>query len=187
MGQKYISYDAEGNILAYYDSVDSPVPAGTNNVIPLTLAQWQACITTPGYTAPAGVLTPPADPTDAELLGEAQLAQILEIYNVYNEVIQNSVQYTTEGGVAQTFQADTRSQNILVQATQGYTLSGSVPQGFYWVAEDNTLVPFTLNDLKNLYQLTLLQGWDCFQKLQQYKAAIYTATTVADVQAVVWQ
>jgi hypothetical protein len=32
MGQKYAAYSAQGAIIAFYDSVDSPVPSGVNTI-----------------------------------------------------------------------------------------------------------------------------------------------------------
>jgi hypothetical protein len=75
MGQKYAEYNASGAIVAFYDSVDSPVPAGVTSVIGITFAQWQACLSTPGYTVANGALVAPLPPTDAQLLAAAQAAQ----------------------------------------------------------------------------------------------------------------
>jgi hypothetical protein len=75
MGQKYAAYNAQGLITAYYDSVDSPVQAGVVDVIEITFAQWQACLSATGYTVQNGVLTAPTPPTDAQLLATAQAAQ----------------------------------------------------------------------------------------------------------------
>jgi len=74
MGQKSAAYNAQGAITAYYDSVDSPVPAGVN-AIDITEAQWQTCISTQGYTVENGVLVAPVPPNEAELLAAAQAAQ----------------------------------------------------------------------------------------------------------------
>ncbi|HDR8939602.1 phage tail assembly chaperone [Burkholderia vietnamiensis] len=41
MGQKFASFDAEGKITGFYDSVDSPVPSGVQNVVEVTEAQWR--------------------------------------------------------------------------------------------------------------------------------------------------
>ncbi|PAJ77731.1 phage tail assembly chaperone [Burkholderia ubonensis] len=40
MGQKYAAFDAQGNITAFYDSVDSPAPDGVANVVEISAAQW---------------------------------------------------------------------------------------------------------------------------------------------------
>ena len=40
MGQKFASFDAQGKIVAFYDSVDSPVPSGVQSVVEISEAQW---------------------------------------------------------------------------------------------------------------------------------------------------
>jgi hypothetical protein len=77
MGQKFAAYNAQGAIIGFYDSVDSPVPAGVTNVIAITQAQWQACVNSqPPYTVANGALVAPVPPTDAEILAAAQANQI---------------------------------------------------------------------------------------------------------------
>lgn len=119
-------------------------------------------------------------------LAEAQASQIEAINLAYENAISQPVSYKTAGGAAEAFDADAGSQTILMQAAQGYTLAGAVPSGFYWVAADNTQVPFTLEDLGGLYQAMLAQGWSAFQKKQTLKAQINAATTVDAVIAIVW-
>ncbi|MFL9907360.1 hypothetical protein [Paraburkholderia sp. RL17-337-BIB-A] len=73
MGQKFAAYNAQGAIMAFYDSVDSPVPEGVT-AIEITDAQWQTCIATSGYTVVNGALvapTPPAPPTAAQIAAQA--------------------------------------------------------------------------------------------------------------------
>jgi hypothetical protein len=76
MGQKYAAYNSSGAIIAFYDSVDSPVPSSVTSTLAITDAQWMACLTTPGYTVVSGSLVAPATPTDAQLLADAQASQI---------------------------------------------------------------------------------------------------------------
>jgi hypothetical protein len=185
MGQKQAAYDNTGAIVAYYDTVDSPAPAGAT-VLNITDAQWQAAISTQGYTVVKGALTPPAPPTDAELLAAAKAAQKAAIDAAYANAVQSPVSFKTAAGVTQTFQADADSQDILAKATQGYTIAGAVPANFFWKAEDNTLVAFTLADLQGLYGAMLAQGWAGFQKRAMLKAQIAAATTVDAVTAITW-
>lgn len=119
-------------------------------------------------------------------LAYAQSQQCAQIDAAYYAAIQQSVTFKTAGGVTQTFEADTDSQQIVMQATQGYAIAGTTPTGFYWVAADNTHVPFVLADLQGLYQVILTQGWAAFQKRQNLKGQINAASTVAAVQAIAW-
>lgn len=122
----------------------------------------------------------------AAQLADAQATQVAAIYTGYAAAVTKSVSYETAAAVTQTYQADTNSQTILLQAVTGYNAAGQTPAGFYWVAQDNTQVPFTLADLKGLYAVMLTQGWTAFQHLQTQKVAIRNAGTMAAVQAVVW-
>jgi hypothetical protein len=136
-------------------------------------------------------LVPPAAPTAAEQLAAAQVAQVALIMAAYQTAIAQPVSFTTAAGVTKTFQAGPDSQTLLVAATQGYTLAGAVPSGFYWVSADNTEVPFTLADLSGLYAATLAQGWSSFQKKQTLKAQVNAITpstpnAIAAVQGIEW-
>jgi hypothetical protein len=186
MSPKFAAFDVQGNITAYYDDIDSPVPSGVTSVIKITDAQWQACISTLGYTVKSGALVAPTAPTAAQLLASAQAAQITTLKAAYNTAIQQPVSFTAAGSISKTFQADMGSQNVLLIATTGYNLAGATPSGFYWVSSDNTQVPFMLADLKGLYGVMLAQGNTAFQKLQTLKAQVNAATTAAAVQAITW-
>lgn len=114
----------------------------------------------------------------------AQAAQTVAMDAAYQSAVAQPVTYTTVAGVEKTYDADQASQNLIIQAFTLYSAVGAVPEGFYWVAVDNTQVPFTLADLKALGVAVGAQVWATFQNLQTKKAAIRTATTVAEVQAV---
>lgn len=71
MSQKFAAYNTAGAVTAYYDSVDSPVPAGVTSVLEITDAQWQACISNPGWTVVNGALVAPVQPTAAQIAATA--------------------------------------------------------------------------------------------------------------------
>ncbi|WP_431819610.1 phage tail protein [Burkholderia sp. F1] len=75
MGKKFAAFDAQGNITAFYDSVDSPVPQGVS-VIGISNEQWSDLINAQssgkrlvvdGTGKPAALDPPP--PTRAEVAG----------------------------------------------------------------------------------------------------------------------
>ena len=129
----------------------------------------------------ANLIVPPA-PT----LAQAQAAQMAILSAAYQNAIVQPVAFTSAAGVAQTYQADPGSQNNLLLASTGYTFAGAAPTGFYWVASDNSHVPFALADLHGLYLAMLAQGQMAFAHLQAQKAAVLEATTVAAVLAINW-
>lgn len=137
-----------------------------------------------GYTYADGSFSAP---TAAETsLTEAQTVQLAAVQAAYNAATQAPVVFKTAAGISETFDADQASQLVLMQTTQGYTISGSVPQGFYWKATNNAHVTFTLADLQGLYAAMLAQGWAAFQKLQALKFEIVGATTVSAVRSITW-
>lgn len=185
MSKKFAAYSTSGAIIGFYDSIDSPVPKGVT-AISVTDAEWQTCISTPGYTVVNGALVAPAAPTAAQLLAQAQAAQIQTLNAAYQAAIVAPVSYTSKGGVTKAYQADAASVANLSQMLLAFAASQAVPAGFYWVSLDNTQVPFTYADMQGLAAAFGTQGAAAFQQLQSLKAQVNAATTVSSVQAVVW-
>jgi Domain of unknown function (DUF4376) len=123
---------------------------------------------------------------DSIPISQVQTNRIATLQAAYDAAIVVPVAYTSRAGVAKTYQADPASVANLQAALAGLGAAGATPTGFYWVAADNTQVPFTFADLQGLAAAMLAQGWAAFQHLQTQKAAVRAAATVADVQAVVW-
>ncbi len=180
MGQKYAAYDEHGAITAFYDSVDSPVPKAVAN-IPVTDAEWQASLSTPGWTVVGGVMTPPSS---TQLLSTAKLLYKSQIKATYGAAVSKAITFTTEGGVTKAFDADRNSKATVGQAAQAYTLASEVPTGFYWKSVDNTDVPFTLKDIQGLNAAMASQVWVAFQKRNTQKTAVDAAKSLSAVQAV---
>lgn len=140
-------------------------------------------VTELGKALPAGAVTTDPGPS----LQKAQGDKLIELYTAYSGAIQATLPFTSAGGVTQTFQADSFAQDALQKSSQGYNKRGAVPVGFYWVAFDDSQVPFTLTDLNGLYDAMLDRGWASFQNLQDKKALVNAPTaTVASVQAITW-
>ncbi|POS10239.1 hypothetical protein C3Y08_01980 [Burkholderia gladioli] len=186
MGQKLAAYLKDtGAIAAFYDTEDSPAPDGALT-IPITVAQWQSCLDQPGqWRVAAGALEPISLSADQQL-ADAQNAQVTIINAAYASAVQQPVTFKTEAAFSTQYEADSDSQAILTQAVQGYTASGSVPSGFFWVSADNTRVPFTLADLQGLNSAILARNWSAFQRKQTLKSNIAAATNVTAVQSVTW-
>jgi hypothetical protein len=120
-------------------------------------------------------------------LSDVMAGKIAELEEAYSSAMQTSVEFITAAGVTATFQADRTSQELLLKATTGFGIYGATNPGFYWLAEDNTKVPFTLADLSGLYLVMLMQGGAAFQRLQDKKDLVRReGVTIAEVQAVVW-
>ena len=131
---------------------------------------------------PAGLSLVKPPPTVAQ----AKALQTAAIDAAYAAAITADISYTSQLGTPQTFQADADSQDVLLKAVIGYGATGAVPLGFFWKAADNTLVPFTLDDVRGLYAAMLARGWAAFQKRTALKQAIASSSTPAACQAITW-
>ena len=127
-------------------------------------------LTTPSTLQPYVI---PA-PTPAQLAATAATAQISTLQAAYSTAIQANVNYTSKGNVTKTYQANPASVSNLQNTILGFQSAGAVPTGFYWVAADNTQVPFVYADLQGLATAMVESGWANFQTLQTQKAAVNT-------------
>jgi hypothetical protein len=132
---------------------------------------------TTGWSYSDGSFSAPSSPT----LNDAKIAQTAILVADYNAAIQQPVSY-----MGTTFQADSDSQTKVIQVLAAMTPAGATPAGFYWVDAANDHVAMTLAQVQGLSQAMMAQGWAAFQHLQARKAAVNAATTIPDVQAVVW-
>lgn len=135
-------------------------------------------ITLQPYTIPA--------PTAAQLLAQAQTTQTAILASDYRNAIIQPISFTTAAGVTKSFQADPVSIQNMSRMLSAYTPGGVVPPGFYWVAADNTQVPFLLADLQGLAKTLGERGWAKFANLQVKKAYVMAATTITAVESVTW-
>ena len=132
-------------------------------------------------------------PTQAQLeaawpaaqLQSLQAAQNALNYASYLQAIQGPVSYTSKGGVTTQYQADPDSVANLQSTILGFQLAQATPSGFYWVALDNTQVPFEYADLLGLAQAMALPGAAAFAKWQSLKAQV-AAADLSTVSSIVW-
>jgi hypothetical protein len=122
----------------------------------------------------------------AARLAQAQAAQIAILTASYTTAIAQAVSYTSKAGVTKTYQADPQSVSNLQAAIAGCSAAQATPTGFYWVAADNSQVPFAFADLQGLASAMFAQGAVAFQHLQTLKAQVNAASTVPAIQAVTW-
>jgi len=184
MGQKYAAFDEQENVVGHYDDVDSPVPPAVKNVIKITDEEWSKCISTRGYKVSNEKLVAPPAPSVQQLLSDAQAKQNTLLTRAYDLVIQSPVSYTTQAGITNVYQADTRSIAALNAALQ--TFSKTLPPDFYWIALDNTKVLFTYADLQGLVESIGTSRHSLFQQLQKLKTSVRNAKNVSVVKQIVW-
>lgn len=188
MTQQVIYDTASSRVLQWQDTgilVYSAPPTSAKTLV-ITPSQWSN--QSGDWWVVNGSLTQtnPNAPTAAQLLANAQAAQVQLLAAAYTAATQVPVSYTSKGGVTKTYQADPQSVSNLTAELLTYQTAGAVPTGYFWVAADNTQVSFTYADLQALAAALGSPGWPAFQKLQTLKAEIMAAATVSAVSAIVW-
>ena len=184
MGQKYASYDSNGIVNGFYDSIDSPVPSGVT-AIPITDAEWRAALSSPyqPVTVVNGVLTIPSGPT----LAQAQSRQIALLQSAFQKAEQAPVSITLASGVTTSFGMSPHDWAKIVGLYSKYVVKGDpVPSG-YPLPDVNMILHFvTKADIDNLFEAGKTQIDNAVSKLASLIEAVNTATTVSAVQAIVW-
>jgi len=156
---------------------DGTIPVGA---VPCTQAQAQAY---QSYVPDgSGAM---ADAPATQLLAQAQAKQNALNRESYLAAIQGPVSYTSKGGITTQYQADPGSVANLQDTILGFQLAQATPSGFYWVALDNTQVPFEYTDLLGLAQAMALPGAAAFAKWQSLKAQV-AAADLSTVASIVW-
>ncbi|MBU9246360.1 DUF4376 domain-containing protein [Burkholderia multivorans] len=188
MGQKLAAYDAQGNITAYYDTADSPPPAGVS-VIEITDEQWQMCLSAPGYTVEDGALVAPPAPTASELLVAAQAAQIAVVKAACQAAIIAGFTSAALGDEHTYPSTDTDQRNLLSAATASQGQSSSWTT-VLWCASGSPLAwAFTSHTAAQVQQVSadfLAFRIAAQQKYADLVTKINAATSVSDVQAITW-
>ena len=118
----------------------------------------------------------------SEAINIARSAKLSEIDNKRDEMIAQGVEYN-----GKTFQSGEHDQALLTQAVTLFSASGgSVPNGYTWIAKDNSRIEMTLAQLIELGSLMALRVNTYYQKARDLKDKAVQATTLAEIQAIEW-
>ena len=110
-------------------------------------------------------------------LAELKTAKISELYGAYNKANEADIAY-----MKTTFQADSKSQNLIAQ-----NLSiGTVPTGFFWKDKANNKVAMTYAELQGLGLAIQDRGLINFNKLDGLKAQVKAAKTQTALNKIIW-
>lgn len=187
MGQKYASYDSQGIVNGFYDSVDSPPPSSVT-VIEITDAEWQSAISSPyqPITVVNGVLTIPTGPT----LDQAKASQIALLKAYYQDAINAPVTFTNAAGVTSTYPSwDTvlvtgqKAKNLLAEIISAGSSAWTLGK---WLDTKDVAQIFTFSDLQGLAGAMEAAITVDYTDLVSKIAQVNAAQTVAEVQAVTW-
>jgi len=159
---EFLQYSDEANTIVCATRYD-----GTTKIIELDMDDWVDVV--------AGNPTPftPYIPT----LPELAATKVAQLTAAYQTAIQQPVTY-----MGTTFQADDASRASITEAVAPDPL----PDGYEWLDANNVFVPMTSAQLQSLAAVMRKQVQVAFVKLQERKAAVRAATTVAQIGAVVW-
>lgn len=189
MGHKFAAYNTQGQIVAYYDNIDSPAPSGVQ-VLNITEAQWQECIAQPGWTVQNGVLVAPPAPTAAQLLAQAQAAQISIITQACAAAITSG--FTSSAlGSAHTYPSGLTDQanltaNVLSSLLPGLPSTWTTPQLCQDASGVWAYVAHTAAQIQQVGSDGKAAILGYLTKKASLQAEIEAATTVSAVQAIVW-
>ena len=103
--------------------------------------------------------------------------KLIELETTYNNANQEDIEYLDT-----TFQADKYSQNLIVSVLS----AGSVPDEFFWLDTTNNQVTMTYEDLQGLSSVILARSQINFVKYQDLKSQVNAATTIDELDSVVW-
>ena len=109
--------------------------------------------------------------------GKLQASKLASLKIDYENANQLDIDY-----MSTIFQADKDSQNLIVSVLS----AGSVPDGFFWLDVNNNQVIMTYEDLQGLSGAILARSQINFVKYQDLKAQVSIATTVDELDLIVW-
>lgn len=199
---KYVTYLPDTGEIKTWGECDVPIPLDGHGVVlegdgsawthyvyngalvSYTSAQAEAKAALPDY--PATWSNAAMAWEDQRSIEDARETQLGALGAAYAQAITTPVPFTTQAGVAQTFQGDPQSVGNATASMLGCQAAQATPLGFYWLAADNTQVPFTFADLQGLAAALFAQGHAQFVKLQTLKAQVRAAATVESVTAAAW-
>ncbi|MCA8013297.1 DUF4376 domain-containing protein [Burkholderia vietnamiensis] len=182
MGQKFAAFDTQGNITAFYDSIDSPTPAGASNVIAITDSQWQTCISQPGqWHVVSGALAQVPPPSAAQLLASAQTLQNATLNAACAAAITSGFSSSALGSAYNypSTLTDQANQNTLAQCASG---------GMLWCATGGAWSFKQHTQAQVQAVVASFSAWlnKCQQQLVAFTSQVGAATTVSAVESIAW-
>lgn len=180
MGQKYAGFNAAGEIVAFYDSVDSPVPLGSQ-AIEISEPEWKTCLSTPGYTVRDGALAAPALPTDAQLLAAARAARVSDLSAACSAVI-------VSGFASAALGTEHTYPSTLTDQTNQSTVAASSSGGYLWCCAGGAW-SFEQHSRQQAQAVVAdFATWlnKCQLQLADLVKRVNAANAVSDVQAIAW-
>lgn len=182
MGQKLAAFDANGNITAFYDSIDSPVPAGVQNVIQITQDQWQTCLSQPGqWHVVNGALAQVPPPSTAQQLATAQSAQVATLTQACANAIVSGFQSNALG-------AAYAYPSLVIDQSNQHTVAICASGGLLWCASGGGWSLRQHTQAQAQAVVASFSTWlnKCQSQLVTLSGQVNSATTIVAAQAITW-
>ncbi|MHB1023680.1 MAG: hypothetical protein ACYC0Z_14910 [Acidobacteriaceae bacterium] len=182
-----VLYDTKSAIVLQWQDTDQygygPVPTNADTLV-VTSAEWADQAGTWYVVSGALTQTNPNAPTAAQLLAQAQSAQIAILTAARNAAMLAPVSYTTTGGITAMFSASAEAISYL----QGVIDAGSAAwTANLWLSNAGTpITPFTFADVQGLAAAIEAVETPEYQELLKLIGEVMAATTVSAVQGVIW-
>lgn len=159
-------------IIAFFDPVDSPVPAGVD-AIEISDDQWQVCLSNPGYTVVAQALVPPTvvEPTLDDLKSSLKSSVAAKRYEVETSGI-------AVDGVA--LDTSLESQNRITSVIANATVAGVTEVDF---KATSGWVHLTIKQVTSIAAAIGLHVQACYTAEKVHDTAIDALETVEAAQA----
>ena len=189
MGQKSALYNAlSGEIMGYYDSLDSPLPAtlpSGSASLEITDSEWQAGLSSPyqPVTVVNGALNIPSGPT----LAQAQSSQIALLQSAFQQAEQAPVSITLASGVTASFGMTPHDWTKIVGLYAKYVAKGiALPSGYTITDITGKAQAVIVTDIESLMNAGEAQIQATIAKAATLIGQIEAATSVQEVTAVGW-
>lgn len=119
---------------------------------------------------------------EADFIIEARILKEKEIDLDRDKDIEGGIEF--KGHI---FQSAKKDRDLLTSTIALFNIQGGVPEGFTWIAKDNTNVPMTLNELVQLGILMANSVSLYTYKARELKDSLQHKKTIADVEAVKYE
>lgn len=186
MTQQVLYSTTTAQVLQWQDTskFNYATPPEGVDTLAVTAAEWANQAGTWYVVSGSLTQTNPYAPTAAQLLEQAQSAQIALVTKGYDATIAAPVTYKTAAGVTAMFSTDAKSTNYL----QSIIAAGSAAwTANLWLSNAGApITPFTFADVQGLAAAIENAETPDYQELLKLIGEIHAATSVAEVQIVVW-
>ncbi|KVK99930.1 hypothetical protein [Burkholderia ubonensis] len=188
MGKKYVAFDAQGNITAFYDSIDSPIPSGVTNTIEITDVQWMTCISQPGqWHVVSGALAQVPPPSAAEQLASVKASTIASLNAACQAAILAGFTSSAIGSATFYPTTDTDQRNLQSSALAAAWSVGTADWRVSLWCQHGDAWTYVEHTAQQVQQVNA--DWVTFRTASQQKyadaiAQVREATTIDAVQAI---